>query len=41
MVFLQHPISASLLALTALLVLVPWGIKVAREWRARGAPGAR
>jgi putative tricarboxylic transport membrane protein len=41
MVFLQHPISASLLALTALLVLVPWGIKVAREWRARGAPGVR
>ena len=33
-VFLEHPISASLLALTALLVLVPWLWKVVRERRA-------
>ena len=32
-VFLTHPISASLLALTALLVVVPWLVKVMRERR--------
>jgi putative tricarboxylic transport membrane protein len=34
-VFFTQPISATLLALTAGLVLVPWLIRVAREWRAR------
>lgn len=34
-VFLTHPISATLLALTALLVVVPWLFKVAKEMRAR------
>ncbi|HEX4884005.1 MAG TPA: tripartite tricarboxylate transporter permease [Casimicrobiaceae bacterium] len=34
-VFLQHPISATLLALTALLVLGPWLYKVVRERRGR------
>jgi putative tricarboxylic transport membrane protein len=34
-VFFTHPISAALLALTALLVLVPWLVKVRRDWRAR------
>jgi len=33
MVFLTHPISAVLLALTLLLVLVPWIIRVVRERR--------
>ena len=37
-VFLTHPISATLLALTAALVLVPWMYRVARERRARRAP---
>ncbi|MFN3566469.1 MAG: tripartite tricarboxylate transporter permease [Burkholderiaceae bacterium] len=37
-VFFTHPISAALLALTALLVLVPWLVKVRREWRARRPP---
>ncbi|MEW5879515.1 MAG: tripartite tricarboxylate transporter permease [Pseudomonadota bacterium] len=37
-VFFTHPISAALLALTALLVLVPWLVKVQREWRARRSP---
>jgi len=37
-VFFTHPISAALLALTALLVLVPWLVKVQREWRARRRP---
>ena len=32
-VFFMHPISATLLALTALLVLVPWVVKVLRERR--------
>jgi putative tricarboxylic transport membrane protein len=32
-VFLTHPISATLLALTVLLVLVPWVVKVVREHR--------
>jgi putative tricarboxylic transport membrane protein len=36
-VFLTHPISAALLALTAALVLVPWLFRVVREWRARAA----
>jgi putative tricarboxylic transport membrane protein len=36
-VFFTHPISASLLALTVLLVLVPWLIRVVREWRGRAA----
>ncbi len=35
-VFFSHPISAGLLALTALLVVVPWLVRVARERRARG-----
>jgi putative tricarboxylic transport membrane protein len=34
-VFLSHPISAALLALTVLLILVPWGYKVVKERRAR------
>jgi putative tricarboxylic transport membrane protein len=34
-VFLTHPISATLLALTALLVFVPWIVKVVRERRQR------
>ncbi len=34
-VFFTHPISASLLALTAALVLVPWLVRVTREWRGR------
>ena len=34
MVFLTHPISAVLLALTLLLVLVPWIVRVVRERRA-------
>jgi len=37
-VFLSHPISAGLLALTALLVVVPWLVRVGREWRARRGP---
>jgi hypothetical protein len=32
-VFLTHPISATLLALTMLLVLVPWLYRVVRERR--------
>jgi putative tricarboxylic transport membrane protein len=36
-VFFTHPISASLLALTAALVLVPWIIRVVRERRGRAA----
>ena len=36
-VFLTHPISATLLALTAALVLVPWIYRVVRERRARRA----
>jgi putative tricarboxylic transport membrane protein len=36
-VFLTHPISATLLALTAALVLVPWLVRVVREWRARAS----
>ena len=39
-VFVTHPISAALLALTALLVLVPWLVKVLREYRARNNPRA-
>ena len=39
-VFFTHPISAVLLALTALLVLVPWLFKVLRERRTRGSPRA-
>jgi putative tricarboxylic transport membrane protein len=39
-VFLSHPISAALLVLTALLVLVPWLIKVVRERRERAARAA-
>jgi putative tricarboxylic transport membrane protein len=35
-VFFSHPISAGLLTLTALLVVVPWLVRVARERRARG-----
>jgi len=34
-VFVTHPISAALLALTVLLVLVPWLVRVRRERRAR------
>ena len=34
-VFFTHPISATLLGLTAALVLVPWLVRVVREWRAR------
>jgi putative tricarboxylic transport membrane protein len=34
-VFFTHPISAALLALTALLVVVPWLVRVARERRVR------
>ena len=34
-VFFRHPISATLLVLTVLLVLVPWLYKVVREWRSR------
>ncbi len=34
-VFFTHPISATLLAATVLLVLVPWLVKVVREWRSR------
>jgi putative tricarboxylic transport membrane protein len=34
-VFVTHPISAALLALTALLVVVPWAVKVIRERRTR------
>ena len=37
-VFLTHPISATLLALTAALVLVPWIYRVVRERRARQVP---
>jgi len=36
-VFFTHPISATLLAITAALVLVPWLVRVVREWRARAA----
>jgi putative tricarboxylic transport membrane protein len=36
-VFLTHPISATLLGLTALLVVAPWLVKVVRERRARAA----
>jgi len=36
-VFFTHPISATLLALTAALVLLPWLYRVARERRARQA----
>jgi len=38
-VFVTHPISAALLALTALLVVVPWLAKVARERRATAKTG--
>ncbi len=38
-VFVTHPISAVLLALTALLVVVPWVAKVARERRAAAQTG--
>ncbi len=34
-VFFTHPISATLLALTVALVLVPWLVRVLREWRHR------
>ncbi len=34
-VFFTHPISATLLALTVALVLVPWLVRVLREWRRR------
>jgi putative tricarboxylic transport membrane protein len=34
-VFFTHPISAALLALTALLVVVPWLVRLARERRVR------
>ena len=34
-VFFSHPISATLLVLTAALVLVPWLYRVVQEWRAR------
>jgi putative tricarboxylic transport membrane protein len=34
-VFFTHPISASLLALTAALVVVPWIVRVLRERRGR------
>ncbi len=34
-VFFSHPISATLLGLTAALVLVPWLFRVVQEWRAR------
>ena len=34
-VFFSHPISAGLLTLTALLVVVPWLVRVVRERRAR------
>jgi putative tricarboxylic transport membrane protein len=34
-VFFTHPISATLLGLTAALVLVPWLYRVVQEWRAR------
>ena len=37
-VFFTHPISATLLALTAALVLVPWLVRVLREWRRRALP---
>ncbi len=37
-VFFTQPISAALLALTAALVLVPWLVRVWREWRTRRAP---
>jgi putative tricarboxylic transport membrane protein len=43
-VFLTSPISAALLTLTALLVLVPWLVKVVREQRRRldeAGPGGR
>ncbi|MGE5712681.1 MAG: tripartite tricarboxylate transporter permease, partial [Betaproteobacteria bacterium] len=36
-VFFTHPISASLLVLTAALVLVPWIVRVVRERRGRAA----
>ncbi len=36
-VFFTHPISATFLALTATLVLVPWLYRVVQEWRARGS----
>jgi putative tricarboxylic transport membrane protein len=36
-VFVTHPISAALLMLTALLVLVPWLVKVVRERRGRAS----
>ncbi len=39
-VFLRQPIAATLLALTVLLVLVPWLYKVVREHRARRRPPA-
>jgi putative tricarboxylic transport membrane protein len=39
-VFFSHPISAVLLLLTALLVVVPWLIKVLRERRQRAAQAA-
>jgi putative tricarboxylic transport membrane protein len=34
-VFFTQPISATLLVLTAALVLVPWLVRVVREWRGR------
>ena len=37
-VFFTHPISAALLALTVALVLVPWLVRVLREWRLRARP---
>ena len=37
-VFFTHPISAALLALTVALVLVPWLVRVLREWRRRARP---
>jgi len=36
-VFFTHPISATLLALTAALVLVPWIYRIVRERRERQA----
>jgi len=34
-VFVTHPISATLLAMTVVLALAPWLWKVLREWRGR------
>jgi putative tricarboxylic transport membrane protein len=39
-VFLTHPISAALFALTALLVAAPWLVKVLRERRTRAGSAA-